>query len=249
MDPKARHKADDALAILGVTAETLTEARRRDLDERELSDVLPGAFAERELDRLRSAFDRACEAEGIPPRGTRHPKRLIETDPAFARFLIDPRVLAAVVQVLGRPFRAGAVGRDPLPGFGQQGLHADWPETGSSSLYHVVTAIGMLDAFTPENGATRLVPGSHRLRRPPPKSFADPSSRHPDQVVVTAPAGSVLVFNGHLWHGGTRNTSGDHRRAVQVSFQARDLSLAVDPGPPPDGLSPAARVLLGFDPD
>ena len=83
----------------------------------------------------------------------------------------------------------------------------------------------MIDDFTPDNGSTRLVPGTHRARCPPPKSFADPASRHPDQVVVTAPAGSVVVFNGHLWHGGTCNRGGDHRRAVQCSFQERPPRL------------------------
>ena len=247
MDPDAMRKTDDALALLGVTAETLAAADRRALDERGYL-VLPGAVDAGELDRLRAAFDRACDLEGIPPRGTRHPKRLLEADPAFARFLTDARVLAAVMHVLGRPFRAGAAGRDPLPGFGQQGLHADWPETGPSSLYYVVTAIGMIDAFAPDNGATRVVPGSHKIRRPVPRSYADPAARHPDQVVVTAPAGSVLVFNGHLWHGGTGNASVDHRRAVQCSFRAREVSPVADAGPPPPGLSPAARALLGFDP-
>jgi ectoine hydroxylase-related dioxygenase (phytanoyl-CoA dioxygenase family) len=106
-----------------------------------------------------------------------------------------------------------------LPGFGQQGLHMDCVDSGPSTPFQVVTAFGLIDDFTPDNGATRLVPGSHRARRAPPKSFADPASRHPDQVVVTAPAGSVLVFNGHIWHGGTCNrTGGVHRRAVQYAF-------------------------------
>lgn len=109
-------------------------------------------------------------------------------------------------------------------------LHMDCVDLGPSAPYRAVTVLGLIDAFTEENGATRVVPGSHLARRPPPKGFADPASRHPDQVVVTASAGSVLVFNGHLWHSGTRNRSGGHRRAVQCSFGAESI-----PGPSPSG--------------
>jgi len=219
-------KTEEDLASLGVTAETLTVAQRRALDERGYL-VLPGAVGANDLERLRSTFDRACDVEGIPPRGTRHPRGLLDGDAAFAGFVTFPALLAAVQHVLGRPFLAGAVvGRDPLPGFGQQGLHIDGVESGPSTPFQIVTALGLLDEFTADNGATRLVPGSHRWRRSPPKSFTDPASRHPDQVVVTAPAGSVLVFNGHLWHGGTCNRSGEHRRVTQCSFvgQVRQMT-------------------------
>jgi len=51
-----------------------------------------------------------------------------------------------------------------------------------------------LDDFTDANGATRIVPGSHKLQRSPntPKSTtASPSRR---------PRGSAIVFHGGLWH-------------------------------------------------
>jgi Phytanoyl-CoA dioxygenase (PhyH) len=221
--------ADGGPVRPGATAEVLTAGQRRALDERGYL-VLPGAVAADVLGRLRSAFDRACEAEGIPPNGTRHPRGLIDAEPAFAGFLTHPPLLAAVRHILRAPFRLGVAGRDPLPGYGQQGLHIDCVDPGPPAPYLAVTALGLIDAFTEENGATRVVPGSHRARRPPPKGFADPASRHPDQVVVTAPAGSVLVFNGHLWHSGTRNRSGGHRRAVQCSLAAEIIA-----GPSPSG--------------
>lgn len=239
MDSKITLMTDDALASLGVTARTLTPKQRLELDERGYL-ILPGLMGLPDLERLRAAFDCACEREGIPPSGTRHPRGLVEVDPSFARYQTHPALLAAVRHVLGGSFLVvGAVGRDPLPGFGQQGLHVDCVDAGPSTPYQTVTALGLIDDFTDDNGATRLVPGTHRLRRPPPKSFADPASRHPDQVVVTAPAGSVLVFNGHLWHGGTANRSRGHRRAVQCSFRGPGHPLYGAAGSP--GFDPVSR--------
>jgi ectoine hydroxylase-related dioxygenase (phytanoyl-CoA dioxygenase family) len=144
---------------------------------------------------------------------------LLDEDVGFVPFTTHPSVLAAVRHMLGRSFRlASAAGRDPMPGHGAQGLHIDCVDPGPPSPFQAVTALGLLDEFTLENGATRLVPGSHRFRRPPPKSFSGPASRHPDQVILVASAGSVLVFNGHLWHSGTWNRTRSHRRVLQCGF-------------------------------
>jgi ectoine hydroxylase-related dioxygenase (phytanoyl-CoA dioxygenase family) len=214
---------DEVLASLGASPRSMTQAQRLALDEGGYL-VIPSVVGSAVLDGLRSTFDRACEQQGIRAGGTRHPAGLIDQDPGFLAFVKHPSVLAAVWHVLGRPFRlGGAAGRDPLPGHGHQGLHIDCVDPGPSSPFQVVSALGLIDALTSDNGATRVVPGTHRLRRPPPKSFAGPASRHPGQIIVSAPAGSVLVFNGHLWHGGTVNRSQSHRRVLQCSFFAAEI--------------------------
>jgi ectoine hydroxylase-related dioxygenase (phytanoyl-CoA dioxygenase family) len=264
MDSTLVLKMEEVLASLGVTARTLTEARRRALDERGYL-VVPGAVGGDDLDRLRGAFDRACAAEGLAPKGTRHPRGLVDADAGFLGFLTHPEVLAAARYLLAGPFQVASIGgRDPMPGFGQQSLHIDCADVGPATPCPVATVLGLIDGFAEDNGATRLVPGSHRARRPPPKSFADPASRHPGQVTVIAPAGSALVFDGRLWHGGTRNRGGGHRRAVHSAFvgrervrRASDQLQQVGAGPagerPPGdgalGLAPAVRFLLGSDPE
>ena len=51
----------------------------------------------------------------------------------------------------------------------------------------------------------------------------DPRDQHPDQVIVEAPAGSVIVFNAHVFHAGRSNATEDaHRRALHCYFTARD---------------------------
>jgi len=133
----------------------------------------------------------------------------------------SPKVLATARQILKRPFRVSQLsGRDPLPGFGQQGLHIDWYQRSGSEPFSIVTTIWLLDDFTERNGATRLVPGSHLVPTPLPKSMQEPANRHPNQKIITASAGSVLVFNGHVYHSGTRNDSNAPRRVLQCLFLA-----------------------------
>src|SRR4051812_12791447 len=77
------------------------------------------------LERLRAAFESAGR-DVDRTSGTRHVRDM--SDPAFGAVLRDPRILGAVAHVLGDAFAVRDMhGRDPLPGFGQQGLHADWP--------------------------------------------------------------------------------------------------------------------------
>jgi hypothetical protein len=55
----------------------------------------------------------------------------------------------------------------------------------------------LLERFTPDNGATRLVPGSHRWGRRPQDVLADPMAPHPQEVLLLGRAGSVAVMNSH----------------------------------------------------
>ena len=181
--------------------------------------VLGSALDDAWVERLRLAFAAA------PPQqdGTQH-VRIDESTPelsAWRALDTHPAVPLAAARVLGRAYRIrDAHGRNPLRGYGQQGLHADWPPRSGDDTPMALTAIWMLDDFTPSNGATRVVPGTHRLRTAIPKSLAQPLAHHPDEVLITGRAGSVLLFNGHLWHSGTRNHSGASRRAVQMTIEA-----------------------------
>lgn len=185
--------------------------------------VLPEVVDAHMLAVLRETFERAAAEQketGAREGGTRHV--------SFAFDAGDDRVAAAVGHVIARPFGLrDHGGRDPLPGFGQQGLHTDWRPRADWEPYHVATALWLLDDFTADNGATRVVPGSHR-KGAVPKSFADPERHHPDETIVIACAGSVLVINGHLWHSGTRNRARGPRRVVQCVFVASELLNAVE---------------------
>ncbi|HSB08177.1 MAG TPA: phytanoyl-CoA dioxygenase family protein [Blastocatellia bacterium] len=244
---------DEVLRECGVTETSLLPREAEALDKDGYV-VLPAVIDAPWLEGLRAAFEKGCRESGrdaaIKESGTRHINDLVNLDRVFDSVYTQPRLLAAVHHVLRAPFRLGQMnGRDPLPGYGQQGLHADWMARAKGEPFRIVTSIWLLDDFTEENGATRLVPGTHLLLNQPPKSFADPASRHPNQRTIVAAAGSVLVFNGHTWHSGTRNETNLPRRALQLSFVGRDeLRFGRLKVGTPGSLSPTARYILDCEP-
>ena len=58
--------------------------------------------------------------------------------------------------------------------------------------------------------------------------MASASSAHPREVRLVAPTGTVVVFNAHVWHGGTLNRSPGLRRAMHAYFCRRDQPQQTD---------------------
>jgi ectoine hydroxylase-related dioxygenase (phytanoyl-CoA dioxygenase family) len=104
-----------------------------------------------------------------------------------------------------------------------------------------------LRAFT--MSSARAVPGSHRCGQSAREMLADPAAAHPGEVRLIAPAGTVVVFNSHLWHGGTQNHAGQPRRALHSYFTRRANRQQLDQQKylRPEtlaALTPAARFIL-----
>ncbi len=234
----------------GVTDATLSAAEKSQLDQLGYV-ILQDVVVDHWLAQLRHAFEAAEEKPAVETSekqsGTRHPEDLIRKDKIFDGVYTHPKVLAAAHHILRRAFRVSTLGgRDPLPGYGQQGLHTDWMFRAPHEPNYAVTALWLLDDFTPTNGATRLIPGSHLRDRPLPKAMQQPTVNHPEQKIVTAKAGSVLVFNGHLYHSGTRNDSKLSRRVLQLTYIAREAARYPESAENlPERLSPTVRYLLG----
>jgi ectoine hydroxylase-related dioxygenase (phytanoyl-CoA dioxygenase family) len=125
-----------------------------------------------------------------------------------------------VSTVLGGAAEVRLHGRNPLPGGGRQGLHADQPPAPGSDGPPALTLIWMLDDFTEHNGATRVVPGSHLRRSMVPRSLAQPMCSHPEECTLSGAAGDVVVMDSHLWHAGGRNASSGMRRSIQMIIGA-----------------------------
>lgn len=183
--------------------------------------VVPSALDRSWVNELLHAFDQPVDGSGTQHVRIESSTRYRE---AWDALMHHPLMNDAARYVLGHSsYTLRIHGRNPLPEFGQQGLHSDAEPRPSNSPFAVMTIIFMLDAFTEDNGATRVVPGSHRITTPIPKSYAQPLAHHPKEVVVTGSSGSALIFNGHLWHSGTRNLSREQRRAVQAAIRLISL--------------------------
>ncbi|MFO1327095.1 MAG: phytanoyl-CoA dioxygenase family protein [Rubrivivax sp.] len=166
----------------------------------------------------------------------------------FERAVAMPAILQAVGHVLGPAFKLSSLNvRTALPRNGiAQPLHCDMAAVPDERGAWVCNVIWMLDDFTPDNGPTRAVPGTHRTGRLP-----DAPSL-PGEVRITGRAGTVVVMNAHLWHGGDANQTDRPRTALhsfycradkpQQQYQKRLLRPETQAR-----LSPGLRRLLALD--
>ena len=145
---------------------------------------------------------------------TVHVHSLFAKTRAIDDIAIDPVLLFTIEGVLGEQFQMSvATAMCPDPGVAPQGLHQDdghYPLPRPRPPFIANTLIA-LDDFTEQNGATRLVPGSHLSTDP-----VDPLA---EVIFAEMPAGSLLVFDGALWHaGGGNRTKDQRRRSVNLNF-------------------------------
>lgn len=113
----------------------------------------------------------------------------------------------------------------------------------------VANIMWMLSDFTPGNGATEIVPGSHLSgAQPHPTDQADYAI---EQLVGSA--GTIAIFDGRLWHGTGAHTEGDDRLGVLTTFcapqfrQQENQVLGLDRSLWPT-LSDKMKERLGFKP-
>ena len=205
----------------------LTEPDRRQLDELGYL-VLPGLMDARLLDALRRRTDELFAEEGEragsefkQEPGARRLANLVNKGRVFEDVILTPRVLECMAHVLGPRFKLSSLNirsADPHTGR-EQPWHCDSGAIADDAGYWVCNSVWMLDDFTPENGATRMVPGSQRWGAvPPPESY----DVRPDQQLVTGKAGAVVIMNAHMWHGGTANHTDAPRRAMHVYYTRWD---------------------------
>jgi hypothetical protein len=199
----------EALYALGVREDTLTEAEKLKLDTDgflPLPNLIPlEQVAEMRAEMERMFIGERIGEEGMPGESTNMQNRSTTFDVCFTH----PRLLAAIAHVLKAEFRSlGIHSRPNRPGRGHQALHVDYggpPATPGE--YSVCNSMWMLTDFTEDNGATRVVPGTHRGGKHPSDAMTDPTDAHPEEMLLIGTAGSVVVFNSHLWHGATLNRS------------------------------------------
>ena len=181
-------------------------------------------------------------------RRTRRIYNLLVHGARFEAIPVHPRVLPIVEGVLDAGCLVSSLSSIAIhPGETAQPIHAD-DQLLPLPKPHVATVCNTMWAltdFTEENGATRIVPGSHRADHSPAYG-----SEHPS-ISAEMARGSVLVWHGSLWHGGGANASDAVRVGIAMNYcagwvrQQENQQLGI-PREIARGFSPRLRELVGY---
>ncbi len=232
----------------------LPACARQELDEAGFT-VLPGPMPAGDLAHLSAAYDAAI-ASASPEdvkvgSSTTRVRDFVNRGPEFDGLYLNPSVLYACSRIISQPFRLSTMhARTLRPGQPAQDLHVDFAR--DSHGWPMVGFIWMVDEFREDNGATRFVPGSHLWSSVPQDLLCDLKADYPGQALTCGPAGSMIVFNGSVWHGHTVNRSGKPRRSIQGAYIRRNAESGenLPARMLPETLariSPLAQYLLGVD--
>ena len=195
--------------------------------------IVPGVLAGDQLKRTREALYRAAESDRARAReqkfgldyahdGTNQRVwNVLSRDPVFEDLAFHKLAVDYVKAVLGWPALLGNISANITgPGGGEMVLHADqifipepWPAEPQG-----LNVAWCLDDFTEANGATRFVPGSHRLNRAPRAEDASAET-----VPMEAEAGSIVVFESRVWHKTGNNRTPAERRAGVFGWYSKPI--------------------------
>ena len=202
---------------------------------RQLDDVgfvlLPHVMDVTLLSTLRESVEQLFASEGAAAGGefktepgARRLANLVNKGRVFRKIIVHPCVLPLVKHVLKGSVKLSSLNARSVNAYWDkpQPLHCDMGALPDEKGAWVSNVVWMLDDFTERNGALRVVPGSHRWNRLPQDALADTLADHPQQSLVTGPAGSLIVMNAHLWHGGLANQTRNPRTAVHAFYCRRD---------------------------
>ena len=142
---------------------------------------------------------------------------LLAHGPHFEMIPVHPAVLPIAEAVLDAGLLVSSLSSIAIePGETPQPIHADdqvipLPKPHPPTVCNTMWA---LTDFTEANGATRVIPGSHRAAESP-----DLTKQY-DSVPAEMTRGSVLVWHGSLWHGGGANATAERRVGIAMNYCA-----------------------------
>lgn len=177
---------------------------------------------------------------------------LLAKSDVFQHVAANDDVLELVGAVLGPHFQISIIQAIQIhPGENAQGLHTDdalypLPHPHPPVVFNTMWAI---DDFTEANGATRLIPGSHKWNEPAGQLAAsDPEAT----IAAEMPRGSVLAWLGNLWHEGGANTTDRPRLGITMNYnqawlrQQENQYLILSPETVA-GFPPRLQEIAGWD--
>lgn len=185
--------------------------------------IVPDVLSGETLSQTREALYRAAVSDRARGREQRlaldhaddttnqRVANVLSRDPLFEDLAFHPLAINILKSVVGWPALLSNLSANITgPGGGEMMLHADqlfvpepWPARPQG-----LNVAWCLDDFTEENGSTRVVPGSHRINRMPQGEECSLPG-----LAVTAPAGTMFVFESRLWHKTGHNRTAAETRA------------------------------------
>ncbi|HLA11513.1 MAG TPA: phytanoyl-CoA dioxygenase family protein [Pyrinomonadaceae bacterium] len=193
--------------------------------------IIPGPVTAPQLEQLAQAYDAAVA--GAAPADVRigsttvRVHGLVNHGPEFDELYIYRPILEACCRMIGQPFKLSSLlARTVRPRAEAQPLHVDF--RADRKGWPMIGFILLVDDFKTDNGGTRFVPRSHTWSTVPSEIMHDPAAYHEQQVLACGPAGSVIVYNGSVWHGHTSNHTDQPRRSIQGAYIRRETETAVN---------------------
>ena len=216
----------------GIRVNDLTTLRQQLTDKGycDLGKLIPSD----QIGRVRREVTRDVWSHSLKERPKGYVPGFLRFNQSLAPYLTHPRLLGLAESVLGPHVRISMfTGSVNAPGLTRGRLHADWPFNQRSrahvpapypdAVFHLVT-FWMLTDFRPENGATIIVPGSHK-KDWNPSADAHADKPHPGETRLIGEAGTVVVFDARLWHAEAPNVSTEERVSIIVRFAPWWLNL------------------------
>jgi ectoine hydroxylase-related dioxygenase (phytanoyl-CoA dioxygenase family) len=215
--------------------------------------ILPRVLDDGELAALKAALapfeaGRPMGRNDFEGERTHRVYSLAAKGAVFLKLAEHPRVLALIDALLLPNWLLSTLQSIRLhPGETAQPWHTDdgfyripRPRTGLA-----VSTIWAIEEFTIENGATELIPGSHLW------SNEHPDDAKRDTVFAAMPAGSVVVFEGALWHRGGANRSSATRLAISPQYcqpwlRPQESQLLIVPPHEAKQHTARGRTMLGY---
>lgn len=169
-------------------------------------------------------------------------------EPRFIDLAANERVLRLVAMLIRNKFilnqQNGVINPANGERYNQGSWHRDLPyQHFVISRPIAINALYCVDEFTPDNGATFVVPASHMHEAFPSDGFIERHSRQ-----ISAPAGSFIVLDGMLCHCGGENRTAVPRRAVNHVYTSAFIRQQIDIPAVlgPDCGRPDLKELLGY---
>jgi hypothetical protein len=220
--------------------------------------LLDAGYAPAELQGISDAFESAREAY-IETHGETRLRALDEfytvrsllAQPAgkdvFLALALNPSLMAVLKQLIQGKFilnQQNGIVNPPQEGYNQSAWHRDLPyQHFVSSRPLAINALFCVDDFTFDNGATFVLPASHKAEPFPSRAYVERNATQ-----IEAKAGSFILLDCMMFHAGGFNHTKVARRAVNHVFnipyfkQQINLPSNVDAA----DLSAQAREVLGF---